>query len=88
MSQVVIEHALPYMKHHQEFDAIAKQLEANVKKMINEPTSNPWAKALLQAVGQVKEWKVQQRVFVGGTCYTSHCVAQVWFFCLFLSLCR
>ena len=26
----------------------------------------------LQAVGQVKEWKVQQLVFVGGTCGSVH----------------
>ena len=27
---------------------------------------------VLQAVGQVKEWKVQQIVFVGGTCGSIH----------------
>jgi hypothetical protein len=34
MSQVVIEHALPYMKHHQEFDALAKTAGSQYEKFV------------------------------------------------------
>jgi hypothetical protein len=61
MSQVVMEHALPLMKHHQEFGAIAKQLEDNMKRLIDEPTSNPWAKALLKHISQDRAASEDQR---------------------------
>jgi hypothetical protein len=61
MSQVVIEHALPYLKHHQEFDAIAKKLEANMKTLVHEPTSNRWARALLKHISQDRAASEDQR---------------------------
>ena len=52
MSQVVIEHALPYLRRHQQFDAIQQKLAHNMKKLEEDPTSNPWAQMLLKHISQ------------------------------------
>lgn len=47
MSQVVIEHALPYLKHYFSFQKVVDKLEEKMKALKQNPCSNMWIRALL-----------------------------------------
>ncbi len=53
-------------------DTATKEFLAIEFKRTQDARSNYVEKAGLQAVGQIKRWKVQQIVFVGGTCGSIH----------------
>jgi hypothetical protein len=61
MSQVVIEHALPYLRRHQQFDAVERKLAENMKKLEQDPTSNAWAQTLLKHISQDRVAPDEQR---------------------------
>jgi hypothetical protein len=52
MSEAVLEHALPFLKHHQRFADVEQQLQRNMQRLREDPASNKWARLLLRHISQ------------------------------------
>ena len=61
MLQIVMEHALPYLRSHQQFDAVEKKLAEKMKELAEDPMSNPWVRILLTHISQDRAATNEQR---------------------------
>ena len=60
MSEVVLEHVLPFLKHHQNFADVEEQLELNMQQLRADPASNKWARVLLRHISQERASSADQ----------------------------